>query len=147
MMKRLRDWRLLENWSRLLLGGAILAHVSFLLSLTTGWLNPLFNDSMHRFGPGCDFFSIYAAGVKARLGESTFTIGGHVEQVPYAYAFRYAPVVAFTLGAGLSLLPAVAAYALWLVVCELVLLQNIRLTLGLFHHGAGDGREPVTGGQ
>jgi hypothetical protein len=66
----------LQHWAWLVLGIGFFVHGSFLLSLHTGWLNPLFNDSMHRFGPGCDFFSIYAAGVKARLGESLFTIGG-----------------------------------------------------------------------
>ncbi len=45
----------------LLLGIAV--HLLFLLSLRLGWLNPLFNDTCHRFGPGGDFFSIYAAGV------------------------------------------------------------------------------------
>jgi len=84
----------------LLLGIAV--HLLFLLSLRFGWLNPLFNDTMHRFGPGGDFFSIYAAGVKARAGESVYTIGGHVEAVPYAYAFRYAPLVAYTVGAALD---------------------------------------------
>ena len=55
---------------RLLLGFAIFAHVVFLVALRTEWLSPLFNDAMHRFGPGCDFFSIYAAGVKALGGEA-----------------------------------------------------------------------------
>ena len=113
----------------LLLGIAV--HLLFLLSLRFGWLNPLFNDTCHRFGPGGDFFSIYAAGVKARAGESVYTIGGHVETVPYAYAFRYAPLVAYTVGAALSCLPAIAAYALWLIGCELALLRNIRLTLAM----------------
>jgi hypothetical protein len=113
----------------LLLGIAV--HLLFLLSLKFGWLNPLFNDTMHRFGPGGDFFSLYAAGVKARAGESVYTVGGHVETVPYAYAFRYAPLVAYTLGAALSLLPAITAYAVWLIACELALLRNIRLTLAL----------------
>jgi hypothetical protein len=57
----------------LLLGLAV--HLLFLLSLKFGWLNPLFNDTMHRFGPGGDFFSLYAAGVKARAGESVYTVG------------------------------------------------------------------------
>jgi len=114
-----------------LLGLGIAVHLLFLLSLRFGWLNPLFNDTMHRFGPGGDFFSIYAAGVKARAGESIYTIGGHVETVPYAYAFRYAPLVAYTVGAALSCLPAIAAYAVWLIGCELALLRNIRLTLAL----------------
>ena len=113
----------------LILGIAV--HLLFLLSLRFGWLNPLFNDTMHRFGPAGDFFSLYAAGVKARAGESVYTVGGHVETVPYAYAFRYAPLVAYTLGAALSLLPAITAYAVWLIACELALLRNIRLTLAL----------------
>jgi len=80
-----------------LLGLGAAVHLLFLLSLRFGWLNPLFNDTCHRFGPGGDFFSIYAAGVKGRAGESVYTIGGHVETVPYAYAFRYAPLVAYTV--------------------------------------------------
>lgn len=113
----------------LLLGIAV--HLLFLLSLRFGWLNPLFNDTCHRFGPGGDFFSLYAAGVKARAGQSVYTVGGHVPTVPYAYAFRYAPLVAYTLGAALSCLPAIAAYALWLIGCEMALLRNLRLTLAL----------------
>ena len=62
-----------------LLGLGVAVHLLFLLSLKFGWLNPLFNDTMHRFGPGGDFFSSYAAGVKARAGESVYTVGGHVE--------------------------------------------------------------------
>jgi len=114
-----------------LLALGVAAHLLFLLSLRFGWLNPLFNDTMHRFGPGGDFFSIYAAGVKARAGESVYTVGGRVETVPYAYAFRYAPLVAYTVGAALSCLPAIGAYAAWLIGCELALLRNIRLTLAL----------------
>lgn len=111
-----------------LLALGVLVHLLFLASLRTGWLAPLFEDTVHRFGPGCDFFSIYAAGVKARLGQSVYTVGGHVQAVPYAYAFRYAPFVAYTLGLALSLLPAISAYGLWLILCELALLRNIRLT-------------------
>ena len=109
----------------------VAAHLLFLLSLRFGWLNPLFNDTCHRFGPGGDFFSLYAASVKAHAQESVYTVGGHVETVPYAYAFRYAPLVAYTLGAALSFLPAIGAYAAWLIACELALLRNVRLTLAL----------------
>ena len=64
-----------------LLALGVAVHLLFLLSLRFGWLNPLFNDTLHRFGPGGDFFSIYAAGVKARAGESVYTVGGHVEPI------------------------------------------------------------------
>lgn len=128
----IRAYRSLVDWFYVALTViGIAVHLLLLFSLRTELLNPLFNDSMHRFGPGCDFFSIYAAGVKARLGESIFTIGGHVETVPYAYAFRYAPAVAYTLGWGLSYLPALTAYGAWLVLCELTLLRNIRLIVEL----------------
>ncbi len=126
-------------WPEILLAGAVLVHLLFLVSLRTGWFNPLFNDALHRFGPGCDFFSIYAAGVKARLGEPVYPIGGHVEQVPYAYAFRYAPIVAYTLGWLLSLFPHLTAYGLWLVACELALLRCLRLTLSPRRHGDTEG--------
>jgi len=79
----------------LLLALGILLHLAFLVSLGSGALNALFIDASHRFGPGCDFFSIYAAGVKARLGESVYAIGGHVEQVPCA--FRNATLAACAL--------------------------------------------------
>ncbi len=113
--------------ARLLFVCGLLVQLLFILSLHFGWLNALFNDSMHRFGPGADFFSIYAAGVKARHGQSLYTIAA--DGVPYAYAFRYAPIVAYTLGTVLSLLPAVSAYAVWIIVCEWALMRNIRLTL------------------
>jgi len=106
----------------------ILVHIAFMLSLKFGWLNALFNDSSHRFGPVCDFFSIYAAGAKVHAGISEYGIGDHVANVPY-YAFRYAPLVAYTLGWPLSLLPAIQSYAFWLILCELALIRNIRLTL------------------
>ena len=63
----------------------IVVHFVFLLSLRTGWINAFFDDSMHRFGPGGDFFSIYAAGVRARQGMSVYLKGGHVSAVPYGY--------------------------------------------------------------
>jgi predicted double-glycine peptidase len=113
----------------LLLGIGVLVHLFFLASLKWGWISSLFNDSAHRFGPGGDFFSIYAAGIEAFRGHSIYQIQGHVGYVPYAYPFRYAPAVGYTLAGLLSRLPAVKAYGLWLILCELTLLRNIRLTI------------------
>ena len=120
---------MLSKWWMAIPVIGIVVHLVFLLSLRTGWINALFDDSMHRFGPGGDFFSIYAAGVRARQGMSVYLQGGHVEAVPYGYPFRYAPLVAYTLALGLSFLSAITAYGVWLVLCELALLRNIRLTL------------------
>jgi len=84
---------------------------------------------VHRFGPACDFFAVFSSGIRARDGQPIYTFGDSVSQIPYAYAFRYAPMVAYTLGLALSFLNYLAAYGLWLVLCELALLRNIRLTL------------------
>ena len=59
-----------------LLGLGVAVHLLFLLSLRFGWLNPLFNDTMHRFGPGGDFFSIYAAGGQDRCPRGGKECGG-----------------------------------------------------------------------
>jgi hypothetical protein len=112
-----------------LLALGILVHILFIVSLKTGWLSFLFNDSAHRFGAGGDFFSIYAAGTHALHGNSVFQNAGPVGVVPYAYPFRYAPIVAYTLATALNILPAIRAYSLWIFLCELALLRNIRLTL------------------
>jgi predicted double-glycine peptidase len=115
-------------WPQVLLALGILVHLGFLVALKTGWLNFLFNDSAHRFGPGDDFFSIYAAGVQVLHGHSAYQVAGPVTEVPYGYPFRYAPLVAYTLASFLTLLPAVHAYGLWLILLELALVRNIRLT-------------------
>ena len=76
---------MLSKWWMAIPVIGIVVHLVFLLSLRTGWINALFDDSMHRFGPGGDFFSIYAAGVRARQGMSVYLKGGHVSAVPYGY--------------------------------------------------------------
>lgn len=103
-------------------------HILFWLSLRTHWLAPLFNDSVHRFGPGADFFALYQAGFSALHGESVYKfVPGHTV-IPYAYPFRYLPVSAYSVGALLTLVPPAVAYALWLGLCELCLIQNARAT-------------------
>ncbi|MFN3650590.1 MAG: glycosyltransferase 87 family protein [Armatimonadota bacterium] len=114
-----------ELWIWLAAG---LVHLFFWLSLRTGWMVPLFNDSVHRFGPGADFFALYQAGYSALHGDSIFRFGPGETVIPYAYPFRYLPVAAYTIGALLSLVPPTAAYVLWLTICEACLLHNVRLT-------------------
>ena len=63
---------ILSKWWTVIPVIGIAVHLVFLLSLRTGWINAFFDDSMHRFGPGGDFFSIYAAGVRARQGMSVY---------------------------------------------------------------------------
>lgn len=105
---------------------AFLLHALFWLSLRTHWLVPLFNDSVHRFGPGADFFALYQAGYSAMRGQSIYSFTETA--IPYAYPFRYLPVSAYTVGPLLALLPPTWAYALWLGICELFLIRNVKLT-------------------
>jgi hypothetical protein len=49
--------------TRTRLGGVVLAiavavPLVFAASLFTGWLNPLFDDAVHRYGEGADFYPV-----------------------------------------------------------------------------------------
>ncbi|MGE3983106.1 MAG: hypothetical protein AB7G38_02980, partial [Dehalococcoidia bacterium] len=81
----------------LLFAAAVAVHVVGLISLLTGWLDPLFNDAVNRLGQGADFFAVYGAGHNLLDGKSVYAPaeGG----VPYAYPFRYLPSVGYSLGA------------------------------------------------
>jgi len=98
------------------------------IGMWNGLVNSLFEDTSHRFGPGGDLFSIVAAGLQAQHGHSIYSVGGHVSGVPYCYGFRYAPIVAYVMAVTLCRLPAVVAYGLWRILCEMTLLKNILLT-------------------
>jgi len=116
-----------------LLFGALLLHISFLLSLKWGFLNPLFHDPNHTYGPGADFFAIYQAGHNALNGTSLYVnLEAEAAQgdlaVPYFYPFRYLPIVAYTLGAALTLFEPYRAYHLWIIFYEILLGLNIFLT-------------------
>jgi hypothetical protein len=101
-------------------------HVLLWIGLRTQWLCPFFNDMMHRFGPGCDFFAIYMAGFNAARGCSIYRLSPGDAAVPYAYPFRYLPFVAYAAGIPVTLVPPVTAYALWVGVCECLLLTDER---------------------
>lgn len=107
---------------------AIAIHLVYWISLRTQWLVPLFNDTVHRFGPGADFFALYQAGASALNGQSIYQFEAGATVIPYAYPFRYLPVSAYTAGILLNALPPAGAYAFWLGLCELFLLRNVRLT-------------------
>jgi len=102
-------------------------HLLLWVSLRTGWLCPLFNDTMHRFGPGADFFALYQAGYNARHGVSIYSFETGFTVIPYAYPFRYLPASAY-FGILLTAVSPPLAYALWIGFCELCLLYNVRLT-------------------
>src|SRR5579859_4652473 len=116
----------LKTISWLILVGAGLLH----LGLLAGWrfqtpLVPYFFDAtVLSGGRGLDFYSIYPAGYNARHGQDIYE--GDPARVtvvvPYFTPYRYLPPVAYTVGAGLSLLSPLAAYKAWVVIIELMLL-------------------------
>lgn len=119
-----------SSWLILIVAG--LLH----LGLLVGWrwqlpLVPYFFDAtVLSGGRGLDFYSIYQAGYNARHGWDIYE--GDPARVtvvvPYFTPYRYLPVVAYTVGAGLSLLPPLRAYQAWVVVLELTLLGCAALT-------------------
>ena len=91
------------------------------------WIWPLHHDTIHRDGPGADFFSVYHAGWALSEGVSPYAPYRGV--VPYHYPFRYLPVV----GWGMDLLFAgvgpVWGYLYWILLLELTLFALLTLFL------------------
>ncbi len=110
----------------LVFAAAVAVHVVGLISLLSGWLDPLFNDAVNRLGQGADFFAVYGAGHNLLDGKSVYapSDGG----VPYAYPFRYLPSVGYSLGALFNITDAWNAYWSWVVFNEAVLFVNLVLT-------------------
>jgi len=82
---------------------------------------PLHNDTVHRIGPGADFFAVYHAGQALRRGSSPYESSEPARWTPYFHPFRYLPISAQTLGLFFSQLPPRVAYLLWICFLELLL--------------------------
>ncbi len=82
---------------------------------------PLHHDSVHRAGPGSDFFAVYHAGIKMQRGESPYDGKENPRVTPDYFPFRYLPIVAQTVGRGATLLEPWTAYRVWAVILELLL--------------------------
>jgi hypothetical protein len=118
------------------LAGVVLAigvavHVLFVASLFAGLLDPLFDDAVHRFGQGADYYALHQAAQNVRDRVSVYDAPA-TWVVPYCYPYRYLPFTALTLGQVLVLLPARAGYAAWVVAIEAMLVANLLLTRRLF---------------
>ena len=85
-------------------------------------LDVLFNDSMHRLGPGTDFSAYFRAGRYALDGRDIYAVGP-------GYGFRYHPLFALTFLAALSRLGRDAAFGVWVALNEIALVADI-LVLG-----------------
>jgi hypothetical protein len=113
---------------QLLLVGALLLHFLYLSNLMTGWLNPCFNDAMHRLGMASDFFQFYQSGSDLAAGRSIYTDTTH-RVVPYLCWNHYPPVVAMTIGQGAILFDdPFTAYYVWIGIIEVMLILAVWLT-------------------
>ncbi|MBK8481815.1 MAG: DUF2029 domain-containing protein [Proteobacteria bacterium] len=83
---------------------------------------PLHNDTIHRIGPGADFFAVYHAGQALAAGLDPYQQLETPRRTPYWFPFRYLPLVGQTLGRAASAFAPQTAYLLWLALTELMLL-------------------------
>jgi hypothetical protein len=125
---------------------ALGVHAAFWVSLHNGFLDPLFNDSTHRLPRGVDFYSVYQKSYEFSVGKSLYTdveMGPKASRgmvVPYcAPHYRYLPSWGWFVAHTFVRIPATAAYWLWVVLCELMLLT----CMGLFVRRASDLRQRV----
>lgn len=81
---------------------------------------PLHNDTMHRIGPGADFFAVYHAGAAIQTGLDPYDGNENPRVTPYFYPFRYLPVVAQTLGRAVVHLSPWLAWWTWIAVLEVM---------------------------
>ena len=116
----------------IVLFAAVGIHCLMLVSLKWGFLDPLFDDAMHRSGQAADFFAVYQAGTNLLDGVSIYSASPDRQSVPYFYPYRYHPFVAYTIGFASQFLPPFGAYGLWIILQEILLLLNIMLTRSLF---------------
>jgi hypothetical protein len=104
---------------------AVVLHLCFLVSLSTGFLNPLFVEANEGLRQASDFFGIYQAGANLAHGYSIYDSDDYRAEapraVPYFYFYRYLPPTAFLAALGASALPPWPAYWTWVVLCELIL--------------------------
>jgi len=89
--------RVLDSGKPVIVAG-VLIHFCMLLSLQWGFLNPLFDDAVHRSGQGADFYSVVQAGHNLLDGVSIYSTKPVEQIVPYYNPYRYHPFVAYTVG-------------------------------------------------
>ena len=76
----------------------------------TWWL---YNDAVHRIGPGGDFFALYHAGVADEQERSLYAEIEKPHVTPLYYPYRYLPIFAQTVGLAFLDFSPLDAYKLW----------------------------------
>jgi len=99
----------------------------------------LYHDSVRAWGPAADFFAVYHAGVNAKTGLSIYRQHElHGGVTPYYYEYRYLPVLAYTFGRLVVMLPPEAAYRAWIVTLEGLFWSVLLIVFrGLLHSRPG----------
>jgi hypothetical protein len=82
---------------------------------------PLFNDTVHRTGPGADFFAVYHSGVAIQQRVTPYRRKENPQVTPYSFPFRYPLVVAETFGRFFTFFTPRAGYVVWVVLLEVLL--------------------------
>lgn len=119
------NFKILPVRERLLLAGALMIHIGLLVGWR--WQMPLvpyfFDATVLNGGRGLDFYAIYQAGYNARHGVDIYENDPARAPivVPHFTPYRYLPIVAYTVGAALSLVTPLTAYKIWVVVLTLTL--------------------------
>lgn len=125
----------------------LLLHVSFLISLKTGWWDPYFHAGMNKTTQAVDFFAIYVTGHELLNGRSIYPVEKSIVDGEETYVviqyqpvdenmpekrtpFRYLPTAAYVATA-LTLFKPWTAYILWVILYEILFFASI-LILG-FH--------------
>lgn len=94
---------------------------------------PLYNDTVHRRGPGADLFAVYHAGHALAQRLSPYGSVESPQRTPYFYPFRYLPIVGQSLGRFLALFSPRVAYWLWVALLEVFLGLIVIALRGRFH--------------
>lgn len=129
--------------ARAVVAVALVVHVALFSSVVTQQLDaasappsarsvlwPIFADTTHRRSPAADLFGVYAAGIQppspqdiyADISDPHTPVG-----VPYAYPFRYLPIVSQILGPLLRAFSPHAAFVAWACVIEATLAASLAL--------------------
>jgi hypothetical protein len=126
--RRGKPSRALRRLGTVLVCIALALHFVVVFSVASGerpviW--PLHNDTIHRPGPGADFFAVYHAAVNLSERESPYGFEDD-GRTPYFFPYRYIPIVAQAGRLMLGLTP-FTAYRLWVVFLEVILFVLIGL--------------------
>src|SRR5262245_7848397 len=126
--RRAQKWpQARPHWTWAALAAALAVHAVMLVSLKTHTLNRYFSDTRNRPGPAGDFFAVYHAGRQALTGRDPYLLQEAPAVTPPFAPFRYTPGVAFSLGMALAPIKPWTAYALWIVILELLLAVDLFL--------------------